>query len=193
MNDIGLVQTVLNLTGFNFLDCLCNVHRYGTGLRVRHQALGTQHTTQTSYNAHHIGSCNNYVEIKPVLALNLGNQLLSAYIISAGSLSLFRTVTLSEYQHANRLTGSVRQHDSSANLLVCMTSVYAQTDMNFYSLIELCLGSLQNISDCFRRRIHGGLVKRLYRLLILFTSLHEIYLLVVVTGSFPPTVIFSFL
>ena len=30
------IKSVLNLTGFDVLDCLCHVHSYRSGLRVRH-------------------------------------------------------------------------------------------------------------------------------------------------------------
>ena len=79
MNDVGLVQSVLDLTGFDVGDGLGHVHGNRTGLGVGHQALGTQNTAQTADHTHHIGGSHNHIEIKPAFLLNAGNQLLAAY------------------------------------------------------------------------------------------------------------------
>ena len=36
MNDVGLIKSVFDLTGFDIVDSFGNVHCYGTGLRVGH-------------------------------------------------------------------------------------------------------------------------------------------------------------
>ena len=43
VDDVGLVETVLDLTGFGFLDGVGDVRRDGAGLRGRHQEIGRAH------------------------------------------------------------------------------------------------------------------------------------------------------
>ena len=147
--NVGLVQTVLNLTCLDISDCLRNIHGYGTSLGVGHQTLRAQNTTQTTNNTHHIGGRYNYVKVQPAFVLNAGDQILSTYVISASGLSLICLYALSEYQHANGLTGSVRQYDSATDLLICMTSVTAGTDVCFDGLVKLCGCVLLYDCDCF--------------------------------------------
>ena len=144
MDNVGLVESVLNLTGFDVIDGLGNVHGYGSGLGVGHKALGAKYAAQTAYNAHHVRSCHNYVKVQPALVLDLRDQLLSAYIVCACSLSLVGLRSLCEYQNTNYLAGAVRQHDGSTDLLVSVTSVTACSDMGFYSLVKFGRSILLN-------------------------------------------------
>src|SRR5699024_2288119 len=136
MDDIGLVETVLDLTCFDIMNRFGNVHGYSSGFRVRHQTFRSEYTAQTSYNAHHVRCSNNNVEIKPSLVLDLRDELLSAYILSACSLGFLCFSVSCEYKYANLLTGSVRKNNSSTDLLICMTSVAACTDVSFDGLVK---------------------------------------------------------
>ena len=69
VDDVGLVQTVLDLTGFDFLDGLGDVGGDGAGLGGGHQTLGAQDLTETADNAHHVGSGDDHVKVEPVLLL----------------------------------------------------------------------------------------------------------------------------
>ena len=51
-------------------------------------------------------------------------------------------VTLCENQYLDGLSCSVRKHDSAADLLLCVTSVTACSDMNLNCLIKLRIRSL---------------------------------------------------
>ena len=51
----------------------------------------------------------DYVEIKPAFVLDLRNQLLSAYKLSACSFCFLSFGILCEYQDTNGFTSSVRQ------------------------------------------------------------------------------------
>ncbi len=137
MNDVCLVQSVFNLTSLDIVHCLRHVHRNGTSLRVRHQALRSKDTAQTSDNAHHIRCRHYYVEIKPAFVLDLRNELLCSYKLSACSSRLICLGILCKYQYTHLLTSTVRQYNRATDLLVCVTSVTACSDMNFDGLVKL--------------------------------------------------------
>src|SRR5699024_825885 len=118
------------------LHSLCDIHGYGTCLGVRHQAFRTQHTTQTSYHAHHIRCGNHYVIIKPVLILDLRDQFLCSYKFSSCLFCLICFGILCEYQYTNLLTGSVRKNNCATDLLICMTSVTSCSDMSLDCLVK---------------------------------------------------------
>jgi len=71
VDDVGLVQAVLDLTGLDLLHSLGHVGGDGAGLGGGHQALGAQQLTQTAHGAHHVGAGHDHVELKPVLLLDL--------------------------------------------------------------------------------------------------------------------------
>src|ERR1044071_4769527 len=52
MNDPALVDAEFDLTGLYLGYGLCNIHRYSTAFRVRHQATGTEDTAKTTELAH---------------------------------------------------------------------------------------------------------------------------------------------
>src|SRR5699024_12847009 len=129
MDDIGLVETVLDLTCFDIMNRFGNVHGYSSGFRVRHQAFRSEHTAQTSYNAHHIRCSNNNVEIKPSLVLDLRDQLVSAYKVSACCLCFLSLCVLRKYKDAHLLTCSVRKYYRTTDLLVSVASVTSCSDV----------------------------------------------------------------
>ena len=108
MDDIGFVQSVLNLTCFDVVNRFRNIHGYRTGFRVRHQALRSQNLTETSYHTHHIRRSHHHIEIQPSVILDLRNQLIAAHIISACCLCLSKLVAFGKYKDFNRLTCTVR-------------------------------------------------------------------------------------
>ena len=136
MDDICLVQTVLDLTGFDVVDCLGDIHCDRSGLRVRHESLGTEHFTETSDDAHHIGSRNDDIEIQPSLFLDLGDQLFAADKVCSCSLRLVQLGSLCKYQYTNLLSGSVRENDCTTDLLIRMTGVTGSSDMNLNRLVK---------------------------------------------------------
>ncbi len=136
MDDIGFVKTILNLTCFDIMNRFCNVHSYSSGFRVWHKTFWSKYTTKTSYNAHHVRCSNNDVEIKPSFVLDLRNKVLSSYEFCACSFCFLSFCISCKYKNTNLFTGSVRQNNSSTNLLICMTSIAACTDVSFDSLVK---------------------------------------------------------
>ena len=177
MDDVGLVQTILDLTGLGFLNGLGGVGSHGAGLGGGHQALGAQDLTQTADNTHHVGSGDDDIEVEPVLLLDLLHQIHLAHVIGAGGLGSLGLVALGEHQNADRLTGTVGQHDGAADLLVGVTGVNAQLDVELDSLIELGAGGLADQLQTLLGVIQHRLVDLLGAFLIFLTSKHRYTLL----------------
>ena len=172
--DVGLINTILDLTGFDIGNGLSHVHGNGAALGVRHQALGAEHTTDAADNAHHIGGGYADVETEPVLGLDLLDQILIAYEIGAGFLSLTGLIALGKNQNADYAAGAVGQYDCAANLLISVTGVNAQADVSLDGLIKLGLGGGQNGLDTLGGIVKLLLVDILNAFVILLTVLHSI-------------------
>ena len=97
MDNVCLIKSVLNLTGFDFLNRFCNVHCYCTSFRVWHKTFWSKYTSKTSNNTHHIWCSNNYIKLKPVLVLDLWNQLFAANKICSSSFCFFCFCVFCEY------------------------------------------------------------------------------------------------
>ena len=177
MDDVGLVQTVLDLTGLRLLHGLGGVGGHGAGLGGWHQTLGAQHLTQTADDTHHVGGGDDDVEVEPILLLDLLDQIHLAHIVGAGGLGSLGLVALGEHQHADGLTGTVGQHDGAADLLVGVTGVNTQLDVELDGLIELSAGSLADQLQTLLGIIQRGLIDLLGAFLILLTSKHRYTLL----------------
>ena len=106
VDDVGLVQTVLDLTSLDFLNSSADVGSHGASIGGGHQALGAQNLTKTANQAHHIGRSNNNVELEPVLLGDLLNQLHAANIVSASSGSFVDLSVLGENQDPAGLAGA---------------------------------------------------------------------------------------
>src|SRR3546814_8799366 len=63
MNDARFFYAELHLTALGRLHGFRNVRSHRAQLRVRHQALGTQHLSEPADQAHHVGSRNAAVEL----------------------------------------------------------------------------------------------------------------------------------
>ena len=116
MDDVGLVQTVLDLTGLSLGYSLSHIHGYGAGLGRGHQTAGAQHFTQTTNEAHHIRAGNGHIKVHPA-ALDLLYQVSVANDVSAGLGSSLSQVALGKYSHAHGFAGAVGQHHSATHLL----------------------------------------------------------------------------
>ena len=137
VDDVGLVETVLDLTGFDLVDGGGDVGGHSAGLGGGHQTLGAEHLTKTADDTHHVGGRHDDVEVKPVLLGDLLHQLHAAGIVGAGSQSLVELGVLGEDQHLAGLAGAVGQDDGAAHLLVGVTGVNTQLDVDFHGLVEL--------------------------------------------------------
>ena len=175
MDDVGLIQTVLDLTGLRLGHSATGIGGNGTCLGVGHQAARTQNLTQTTDNTHHVGGSDYYIEVHPVLFLDLLHHVLSAYKLSAGSLGSLGGIAAGKAQHTHALAGTVGQHYGAADLLVSVTAVHAQADMDLYGLIELSLAGLGAKVQRLCRLIQLGAVYQLSAVCIFLTMLHSVY------------------
>ena len=141
MDDVLLVQAVLDLTGLGFLDGLAQVGGHGAGLGVGHQAARSEQLAETADLAHHVGGGDHDVEVHEA-ALDLGDQIVVTDDISAGSLGGGSRGALGDGADADGLAGAVGQHDGAADLLVGVTAVNAQADVQLNGLVELGGGQL---------------------------------------------------
>ena len=148
MDDVGLVETVLDLTGFDFLDSGGDVGGHGAGLGGGHEALRAKNLTKTTDDTHHVGGSDDNVKVEPVFLLDLFHELHAAGVVSACCEGFVELRVLGEHENLAGLAGAVRKNDRAADLLVSVTGVNAELDMNFDSLVELCLRGLDD-------QIHG--------------------------------------
>ena len=175
MDDVGLVQAILHLTGLGLGDGLGSVGGHSAGLGGGHQTLGAQDLTQTAYHAHHVGGSDHHIEVKPVFLLDLFHQIHVAHIVGAGGLGSLGLVALGEHQHAHGLAGAVGQHDGAADLLVSVTGVHTQLHMQLDGLIKLSGSGLADKLQTFLGIIQCGLIDLLGDFLILLTSKHTLH------------------
>ena len=174
--DIGLINTILNLTGFNIGNSLGNIHGNGAALGVGHQALRAEDTTDAADNAHHIGGCYADIESKPVFGLDLLYHILITYEISACFECFASLIALCEDENADGLTGAVGQNDCAADLLICVTGVNTEADMGFDGLVKLCLTGGDDDFETLFGIVQLLLIEKLYAFVILLAMLHNQYL-----------------
>ena len=172
VDDVGLVQTVLNLTSLSIVDSLLDVGGDGAGLGRGHQTLGAKDLTQTTDGTHHVGGSDNGIELEPVFLLDLLNQIHAASVICAGFLCLVNALGLAENENADGLTGAVGQNDSAADLLVSVTAVNTELYVQLDGLVELCLACGANQGQCLHGIIECLLINELGALFIILTSKH---------------------
>ena len=102
--------------------------------------------------------------------LDLLNGGLVADVVRAGFLGLMGLVALGENQHADGLAGAVGQDHRTADLLVSVTGVDAQTDGDFHGLIELGLGGLADQFHGVNDVILNAAIDQLSAVFIFLTS-----------------------
>jgi len=170
VDDVGLVKTVLDLTGLDFLDGRSDVGGHSTGLGGGHQTLGAQNLTQTANDTHHVGGSDDDVKVKPVFLGDLFNQIHTAGEISACSLSFFQLSVLGENQNLAGLAGAVGQNDGAANLLVSVTGVNAQLNVHFNGLVELGGSGLNDQTHGVGHIVLHAAVNQLGAVFIFLTS-----------------------
>ena len=84
---------------------LADVHRDRAGLRVRHQAAGTEDPAQLAQLAHDVGRRDDHVALEPPFLDLL--DVLDADEIGAGRLRFPLPVALGDDEHPDRLAGAV--------------------------------------------------------------------------------------
>src|SRR5574344_880076 len=108
MDNTSLINLKVNLTLFNFLNCLSNIHSYSATLRVRHQTARTENTTQRTDLTHARRHSDDNINICPT-TLNLLNIFVETYVVSTCFLSSSFLIRSTESEHASNLTGTVWQ------------------------------------------------------------------------------------
>jgi len=177
VDDVGLVETVLDLTCLSIGNSLSNIGGNGTCLGVRHKSTGSEDLTETAYNAHHVGGCDNNVEIHPVFLHDLVNEIHTAYELSACTLSSLELILLAEYKDSNALTCTVGEYNCASYLLISVTGVNAQTDMSLDSFVKFCLSALSCEIESLRSIIKLSSVNYLSGVNILLAMFHNLILL----------------
>src|ERR1035437_4105918 len=168
VDDAGLIDAELHFTGLDFIDGLDHIHGYGARLRVRHQASWTQDLTELADGAHHVGSGDHGVIIRPAFGLNLVDHVFAAYEIRAGFLGFAQFVAAGNHQHLFRLAEAVRHEDGASDHLVGMLGIDTETHVHFHGLVEFCvLDFLDERNGLFQEVILG--FDLLLGSLILFT------------------------
>ena len=187
MDDVGSVETVFDLTGLQFLNGLRNVRRDRAGLRVRHETLRTKDTTDAADDTHHIRGRNDSVEVEEVFFLDLLDKIFSADEIGTGFGRFRRFGVASKDEDTDLFARTVRQNDRTTDLLVGVTGVNTQTDVELNGFIELRLGALDHEIQRFGRFELGLLIVSFYAIKVFFASVHFCFLLKVVLRNNPPT------
>ena len=180
MDDGRLIEAVFNFTCLNFLNGLGYVHGNGTRLRVGHQALGAEDTAYAAYNAHHVGSGDHYVEIEPVFVLDALNNLLCAHDICARRGSRISPFALGNDQNALGFTSAVGKDENAAHLLVGLTGVNAEADVELDSFVELGLCGGKSEVYRFGYFVCFGMIVRFNALCVFLANFHYIIILRVV-------------
>src|ERR1035437_2775029 len=170
VDDAGLVDAELHFTSLDFMDRLDHVHGYGARLRVRHEASWTEDFTKLTDRAHHVGSGDHGVKIRPAFGLNLVDHVFAAHEIRAGFLRFAQFVAAGDHQHLFRLAEAFRHEDGAADHLVGVLGIDTETHVYFHGLVEFCvLDFLDERNGLFQEVILG--FDLLLRGLILFTRL----------------------
>ena len=140
MDNTSLINLKVYLTLLYILYCLCNIHSHSTALRVRHQATGTEYTTQRTYLTHARRHGDDDIYICPstfdFLDIFIKTNIISTCLF--GSCLLIRGT---ESQHARNLTCSVRKRYHATHHLVSLTRVYTQTYVHIYRSVKLSSGN----------------------------------------------------
>ena len=155
VRDAELVGAILDLTGLELLDDAADVLGDGAELRVRHQTARTEDLTELADLAHLVGRGDGRVEVQEA-ALDLLDEVVAADDVGAGGLGLAGLVALGEDGDAHVLAGAVGQRNRAANLLLGLTSVDAEAEVDLDGLVELGGGRSPRRGERPRAECRGG-------------------------------------
>ena len=119
----------------------------------------------------------DYVEVNEAFVLDLGDQVSVANHHRAGFLSGLGGIALADGDNANVAAGTVRQHNSAADLLVSVAAVNAQADVQLNGLVKLGLCGLAAEGQRLLRVVNFGTVDQLSAFGIFLTVIHYSFLL----------------
>src|SRR5207249_4204104 len=109
VDDAGLVDAELHLAGLDFPDGFRDVDGDGAGLRVGHQAPGTEHLPELAHRAHHVGRRDHGVEVHEP-GLDLLDHLFAADHVGARLPGFLLLLAARDGEHALAPADAVRQH-----------------------------------------------------------------------------------
>ena len=188
VDDVGLVETVLDLTGLSLVDSLGDIGGNRACLRAGHKTSGAENLTETADETHHVRSSDGDIEIHKALALDSCNKILCTDNLCACGGCGLGICALCEDGYADILAGTVRKNDSASDLLVGVAGVNTQADVDFDSLIELCRCSLNGYVKSLVGLIKGGSVNELGALVVFLTVFHYSFLPIMwLNRILPPT------
>ena len=158
----GLVHPELDLTGLDLLHGPADVQGDRAGLGCGHESARTEYAAQGTHLAHEVGRRHGDVEVEPPF-LDLVDEF-HAHEVGSGVGGLLGLVALCDDQDANGLSCPVRQDHRSADDLIGLTRIDAQTGGNLHRLVELREGELLDELhrlvgselDAYRHRRAGG-------------------------------------
>ncbi len=130
----GLVHLELHATGLDGLDRADDVVGHGAGLRVGHEALGTEDAGEGADLLHGLGGRDGDIEVEPALG-DLGHHVLETGMIGAGLDGLLRIV--GEDEHADLLARAVGKRGGAAHHLVALGRIDAEAEGELDGLVEL--------------------------------------------------------
>src|SRR5690606_11930055 len=152
----------LDPAALDLVDRLGDVHGHRAGLRVRHEAAGTEHAAEAADLAHEVRGRDGGVEVR-VTAGDLLDELGATDLVGAGGLRLRRPLTGGEDDDACRLAGAVRQADGPADHLVGLAGVDAEPEGDLHGGVELGVRTLLGEADGLERRVEPRAVDLLRR------------------------------
>ncbi len=172
MHDAGLVHAVFHFTGLDVGNRLGDIHGNGAALGVGHEAFGTKYAGDFTHDAHHVGRSDANVKPKPVLGLDLFDQVIVTDEIGARLFGFLGLVALGEHENANLFARAVRQNHRTAHLLIGMARVNAQADGRLHGFIKLSLTGGNHHFEALTHVVELGTVDQLYAVLIFLSVLH---------------------
>ena len=174
--EVGVtIGTELDLATLDVRDGLGNVHGDGAGLGVRHQAAGTEDAAQTTDLAHHVRGGDHGVEVQ-VSALDLRDEVVVTDLVGARSTGGLGLLTGGEDEDPCRLASAVGKVDGTANHLVGLLGVDAETDGHVDGLVELCRRTGCDYGQTLLRGVELVEVHLLSGCAICLTALHVWFL-----------------
>jgi hypothetical protein len=136
VDDALLFDAELDLAALGVLDRLRDVGRDRAELRVRHQALWTQHLAEPADDTHHVGRRDDAAVIE-VAILHGFHQVLGTDDVGTGGLGLVGLVAAREDGNLDVLAGARRQRDDAADHLVGVARIDAEVHRDLDRLVEL--------------------------------------------------------
>src|SRR5579875_384084 len=137
MDHAGLVDAIVDLARLHLGDRLADVEGHGADLGIRHQAARSENLTEAADLSHHVGRCDDAVEIEPALLLDLLDQVFAADEVRAGVARFLFLLALGEHQDPRHLAGAIGEHYRAAHVLIGLTRIDVEAHGELDRLVEL--------------------------------------------------------